>query len=94
MIKHAYFRADDKIFRKFDNYEIWPCVLLGQDDTGELIYETTDVNSLDIAIWCVYGHFQTGGLECISDHDTLVDAELFLKTLPILRLRVSYEHKF
>jgi len=81
MSKYIYFESTGEIFQKFDNYEIMPCVLLGQN-----VYESCNANDPDIAIWCVYGHFQTGGLECISDHDTYVEAQAFEKTLPVLSL--------
>lgn len=80
-----YFEAADEIFQKFDNYEIWPCVLLSQDGLGN-DYESCNVDSPNIAIWCVYGHFQTGGLECISDHETYHDAKEFMETLPKMLL--------
>ena len=86
MAKFIYFESTDKIFQRFDNYEILPCVLLGQDDSGN-DYESCNENDPDIAIWCVYGHLQTGGLECISDHDTLKEAEEFERTLPARNLR-------
>ncbi len=81
-----YFKPIDEIFHKFDNYEIWPCTVVDKDISGDLIYETCGSDDLDIAIWCVYGHFRIGGLECISDHDTLEEAEEFERTLPILKL--------
>ena len=83
----TYFEPIDEIFQKFENYEIWPCVVVGKNSLGSLIYETCNFDDLDIAIWCVYGHFSTGGLECMSDHDTLEEAEEFEMTLPILRLK-------
>lgn len=86
MPKYIYFESTDKIFQKFDNYEIMPCILLGQDDSGNNVYESCNADDPDIAIWCIYGHFQTGGLECISDHDTYIEAEEFKKTLPVLSL--------
>jgi hypothetical protein len=86
MAKFIYFNPTDDIFHKFENYEIWPCVIVGESSSGDLIYETCGFEDLDIAIWSVYGHFYTGGLECISDHDTLEEAEDFQKALPILSL--------
>lgn len=85
MSKYIYFESTDEIFRKFDNYEIMPCVLLGQVDSGN-DYESCDEDDPDIAIWCVYGHLRTGGLECISDHDFYVESQEFEKTLPALSL--------
>jgi hypothetical protein len=81
-----YFKPTDEIFYKFDNYEIWPCAIVGKSDLGDLIYETCSFDDLDIAIWCVYGHLQAGGLECVSDHDTLEEAEGYERTLPTLKL--------
>jgi len=86
MAKFIYFESKDEIFKKFDNYEIHPCAIVGKNELGDFIYEACDFDDPDIAIWCVYGHFCTGGLECISDHDTLKDAEEFEKTLPVLKL--------
>lgn len=85
MPKYIYFESTDKIFQKFDNYEIMPCVLLSQDDLGN-VYESCNADDPDIAIWCVYGHFQTGGLECISDHKTYNEAKIFMETLPPMPL--------
>ena len=85
MSRYTYFEATDEIFQKFDNYEIMPCVLLGQDDSGN-DYESCNTDDPDIAIWCVYGHFQTGGLECISDHQIYDEAKRFMETLPQMPL--------
>lgn len=90
MARFIYFKPSDEIFLKFENYEIWPCTIVGRSISGEPIYETCGFDDLEIAIWCVYGHFFTGGLECISDHDTLEEAEEFQKTLPELPLASSY----
>ena len=57
MAKFIYFKPTDKIFQKFENYEIWPCTIVGKDILGNPIYETCDFDNPDIAIWCVYGHF-------------------------------------
>lgn len=70
--------------RYFENYEIWPCTIIGKDSSDNTIYEMCGFDDPDIAIWCVYGHFHIGGLECISDHDTLKDAVEFMDKLPIL----------
>ncbi|MBI5352082.1 MAG: hypothetical protein HZB50_05545 [Chloroflexi bacterium] len=89
---HIFFKSTHEIFQKFDNYEIWTCEIVGKDKSGNFIYETCDFDSPDIAIWCVYGHFVrglvVGGLECISEHDTLKEAEEFMKALPILPPRL------
>lgn len=85
MYKYIYILSTDKIFQKFDNYEIMPCVFLGEHDSGSM-YESCDAKDSDIAIWCVYGHFKTGGLECISDHQTYNEAKLFMETLPQMPL--------
>jgi hypothetical protein len=83
----TYFKSTDKIFQKFENYEIWPCAIVEKNILGDLIYETCNFDDRDVAIWCVYGHFSTGGLECISDHDSLEEAEEFEKALPVLKLK-------
>lgn len=81
MTKVIYFESTEPIFQSFDNYEIWPCARIGQNDS-ENEYESCNVDDPDIAIWCVYGHLRTGGLECISDHDTFDEAKEFMETLP------------
>jgi len=86
MAKFIYFESTNEIFRQFENYEIWPCTIVEKNNSGNFIYETCDFDDPDIAIWCVYGHLQTGGLECISDHKTLKEAERFERTLPIRNL--------
>jgi hypothetical protein len=92
MAKFIYFQSTDKIFHKFQNYEIWPCTIVGKDGSDNLIYETCDFDDPNIAIWCVYGHliggFIEGGLECISNHDTLKEAEEFMETLPKIPLKL------
>ena len=86
MAKFIYFESTDDVFRKFDNYEIWPCTIVGKDSSDNFIYETCDFDDSDIAIWCVYGHLQTGGLECISDHETYEEAKEFMEALPKMLL--------
>lgn len=84
MFKKIYFYPSNEIFGKFDGYEISPCLIVGRDDVGEIIYEACNSYDPNIVIWCVYGHFSTGGRECISDHYKLADAEVFERTLPLL----------
>lgn len=81
IFKYIYYKSTDEVFKKFDNYEIMPCVFINQSDTGN-IYESCNIESEDIAIWCVFGHLKTGGLECISDHSTYNEAKKFMKSLP------------
>ena len=85
MAKTIYFEMTNEIFYQFENYEIHPCCIVGELSSGEIIYETCNFDDPHIAIWCVYGHFRRGGIECISDHNTLEDAEKFEKTLPALK---------
>ena len=85
MSQVVYFDSSDEIFHKFENYEIWPCAIVRKDNSGDLIYETCDFDDSDIAIWCVYGHFYIGGLECISDHETYDEAIEFMETFPRCR---------
>jgi len=85
MAKFIYFESKDEIFRKFDNYEIWSCVLVGQTDL-RIDYESCNADDPDIAMWCVYGHFRIGGLECISDNETYNEAKEFMETLPTMPL--------
>jgi hypothetical protein len=40
MSKYVFFEATDEIFQGFDNYEIWPCVLLNPTDPAE--YDRSD----------------------------------------------------
>ena len=82
MTKYIYFESTHKIFARFDNYEISPCLVVDISETGEIIYEACDSDNSDIAIWCVYGHLKTGGRECISDHQTNEEAKEYMKTLP------------
>lgn len=86
MPKAIYFESTHEIFREFENYEIMPCLIVGTTDSGESIYETCDFDHPRIAIWCVYGHFHIGGPDCISDHNTLEEAEEFMETLPKMPL--------
>lgn len=87
MTKYIYFEPTDKIFADFENYEISPCLTLNISNSSEVIYEACNVDSPDIAIWCVYGHLKTGGRECISDHQTYAEAIEYMKTLPNLPQR-------
>lgn len=86
MAKYIYFEPTNEIFDKLDNYEIMPCLIVGISETGEITYEVCDPDNQNIAIWCVYGHFRTGGVECISDHDSYEEAKDFLETLPKMPL--------
>jgi len=80
--KYIFFESTDEIFQRFNNYEIWPYVLLNPTDPTR--YDRCDADDPDIAFWSVYGHFQTGGLECISDHETYDEAKEFMETLPTM----------
>ena len=83
MAKHIYFEPTNEIFQEFDAYEISPCLIVGTIESDEIIYEACDSDHPAIAIWCVYGHFLRGGRECISDHNSLEEAEEFERTLPV-----------
>ena len=93
MSMYIFFKPTDKIFQRFDNYEIWPCVLLDPTDPDGGC-DRCDADDPDIAFWSVYGHlqsqgdgpFQKGGLECISDHETYEEAKEFMETLPKMLL--------
>jgi len=85
MSKYIFFESTDEIFQKFDNYEIWPYVLLNPTDPNGGT-DRCDADDPDIAFWSVYGHFRTGGLECISDHETYDEAKVFMETLPKMPL--------
>jgi hypothetical protein len=83
MSYYVFFEPSDEIFQifqRFDNYERWPCVLL--DPTDPTGFDRCDADDPNIAFWSVYGHFQTGGLECISDHEIYEEAKEFMETLP------------
>ena len=54
MSPSVYYQSDDKVFEKFDNYEIWPCAFLGLDSLGNSVYESCDIDDENIAIWCVW----------------------------------------
>jgi hypothetical protein len=84
MTKYIYFEPPHEIFDRLENYEVSPCRAVGYTETGEIIYEACSGGDSNIAIWCVYGHFFIGGRECVSDHDTLEEAEEFERTLPVL----------
>lgn len=84
MSKYIFFESTHEIFQNFDNYEIWPCILLNPTDPTS--FDRCDFDDPDIAFWSVYGHLKTGGLECISDHETFEEAEEFMETLPRMPL--------
>jgi hypothetical protein len=85
---YIFFKSTDDIFREFDNYEIWPCILLSSTDpcNYEIYANVNGVDDPNTAFWSVYGHLQAGGLECISDHETYDEAIEFMKTLPSMPL--------
>ena len=80
MSHYVYFETTDVIFQSFDNCEIWPSTLLVPTDPTKL--ERCDVDDPDIACWSVFGHLLTGGVECISDHQTLEEAIVHMESLP------------
>lgn len=82
MSHYIFIQPTDEIFQEFDNYEIWPCTLLNPSNPTSC--NRCDADNPDIAFWSVYGHFKTGGLDCISDHETFEEAEEFMKTLPLM----------
>ena len=88
MSMYIFFKPTDEIFQKFDNYEIWPCTLLNPTDPDSYVRygDANAVNDPEIAFWSVYGHFKTGGVECISDHETYDEAKEFMETLPKMPL--------
>ena len=89
MSYYIFIEITDAIFCEFDNYEIWPCILLNPyDPTG---FDRCEANDPDIAFWSVYGHLRTGGLECISDHETYEEAWEYMGTLPPM-LRTPITH--
>jgi hypothetical protein len=83
MSHYEFIKTTDVVFREFDNYEIGPCALLNRSDTT--LVDRCEANDPDIAFWSVYGHLRTGGLECISDHETFEEAWDYMKTLPSMR---------
>ena len=87
MSKYIFLETTHEIFKRFDNYEIWPCILLDPADPTRFDrYEADDPDDPEVAFWSVYGHLQTGGLECISDHETYEEAKEFMETLPPMPL--------
>jgi hypothetical protein len=83
MSRFMFIEITDAVFREFDNYEIWPCVLLCPYDPTR--FDRCEPDDPNIAFWSVYGHLRTGGLECISDHETFEEAYEFMQTLPLMR---------
>jgi hypothetical protein len=81
---YIFFESTDEIFCEFDNYEIWPCVLLDLTNPNgcEVYVDFNGMDDPDIAFWSVYGHFKIGGLECLSDHETYEEAKEYMETLP------------
>lgn len=84
MSAYIFIKPTDKLFQKFDNYEIGACVLLHSHDPIQ--FDRCDADDPDIAFWSVFGHLKTSGLECISDHETFEEAKEFMETLPPMPL--------
>lgn len=83
MSAYIFIKPTDEIFQQFDNYEIWSYILLNPTDpTSFELYDVDDPDDPDIAFWSVFGHLKTGGLECISDHETFDEAKEFMESLP------------
>ena len=83
MSAYIFIQPTDGIFQQFDNYEIWSYILLNPTDpTSFELYDVDDPDDPDIAFWSVFGHLKTGGLECISDHETFDEAKEFMESLP------------
>jgi hypothetical protein len=80
MSAYIFIKPTDEIFKKFDNYEIGACVLLNPSNPTR--FDRCGADNPDIAFWRVFGHLKTGGLECISDHETYEEAIEFMDTLP------------
>ena len=80
MSHYVFIKTTDEIFHEFDNYEIGPCVLL--DPTDPTRFDRCEADDPDIGFWSVYGHLRTGGIDCISDHETYDEAKEFMETLP------------
>ena len=80
MSAYIFIKQTDEIFKSFDNYEIGACVLLNPCDPTR--FDRCNDDNPDIAFWSVFGHLKTGGLECISDHETYEEAMEFMQTLP------------
>ena len=80
MSAYIFIKPTNEIFQKFDNYEMGACALLNPTDPTQ--FDRCDADDPDIAFWSVYGHLKTGGLECISDHETFEEAKEFMETLP------------
>jgi hypothetical protein len=80
MSAYIFIKPTDEIFQNFDNYEIGACTLLNRSDPTR--FDRCNDDYPDIAFWSVFGHLKTGGLECISDHETYEEAIEFIETLP------------
>ena len=56
----------------FDGYEVHPCVII-ETDEGQA-FDQCERDDPNLAVWGVYGHLKTGGLEWISDHSSEAEA--------------------
>ena len=83
MSAYIFIKPTDAIFQDFNNYEVGACVLLNSGDPTQ--FDRCDGNHPDITFWSVFGHLRTGGLECISDHETYEEALEFMETLQLMR---------
>lgn len=53
---------------EFDDYEIHPVHYDVESNSCEPIFPwPDDLNDPEITMWSVYGHFPTGGVQCIAD---------------------------
>jgi hypothetical protein len=58
--------AEDEAYNAFEYH---PCLKVSEDEMGKAVLEQCNEDAPSIAVWSVYGHLVTGGLECIADFD-------------------------
>ena len=76
--------AREKSIARFDGLEISPVAEF--TDSGDLYCERVE-NPSEAHFWSLYGHLQTGGVECIEDYDTETEA-----TLAAIELLKKHSH--
>lgn len=87
--------ATVKQWLEFDNFEVHPCALLGDqgqpvknyDDVSGTNFEQVEEGDPDIMCWVVYGHYTWGGLDGLFDFSTKAEA---LEMKEQLRVRLAH----
>ena len=60
---------------RFKGFEVHACMTTGEDAHGVTMLE--ECEDSDASLWSVYGQLATGGLECLGDFKSRIDAEEF-----------------